>query len=88
MSPWNFFTMLLTYGIFIYAVILVLFYLWIGLYSIGATRKYMRKNAITDYRLLASSPHAPSVSILAPAYNECQYSRKCALVAFPVLQQP
>jgi cellulose synthase/poly-beta-1,6-N-acetylglucosamine synthase-like glycosyltransferase len=30
----------------------------------------MHKNTITDYRLLASSPHAPSVSILAPAYNE------------------
>lgn len=70
MSPWNIFTMLLTYGIFIYAVVLIAFYLWIGLYSIGATRKYMRKNSITDYRLLASSPHAPSVSILAPAYNE------------------
>ncbi len=70
MSLWNFFTMLLTYGIFIYAVVLISFYLWIGIYSIGATRKYMRKNSITDYRLLASSPHAPSVSILAPAYNE------------------
>jgi len=70
MSAWNIFTMLLTYGIFIYAVLLIAFYLWIGLYSIGAIRKYMRKNSITDYRLLASSSHAPSVSILAPAYNE------------------
>lgn len=30
----------------------------------------MRKNEISDYRLLVSSPHDPSVSILAPAYNE------------------
>lgn len=62
--------MLLTYGLFLYAVVLLLSYVWIGLYSIGETKRYMRKNEITDYRLLASSPHAPSVSILAPAYNE------------------
>lgn len=70
MSIWYIAVMLLTYGIFIYSVVLLLSYIWIGLYSIGETRKYMHKNAITDYRLLASSPHAPSVSILAPAYNE------------------
>lgn len=62
--------MLLTYGIFLYAVVLLLSYIWIGLFSIGETRTYMHKNEITDYRLLASTPHAPSVSILAPAYNE------------------
>ncbi len=62
--------MLLTYGIFLYAVVLLLSYIFIGLYSIGETEQYMHKNEITDYRLLASSPHAPSVSILAPAYNE------------------
>jgi cellulose synthase/poly-beta-1,6-N-acetylglucosamine synthase-like glycosyltransferase len=58
------------YGVFIYSVTLLLFYIFIGLYSIGETRKYIHKNKLTDYRLLASSPHAPSVSILAPAYNE------------------
>lgn len=61
---------LLTYGIFIYAVVLLLSYIFIGVFSIGETRGYMRENHFTDYRLLASSPHAPSVSILAPAYNE------------------
>ncbi len=61
---------LLTYGLFLYAVLLLLSYIFIGLFSIGETREYMQKNALTDYRLLASSPHAPSVSILAPAYNE------------------
>lgn len=61
---------LLIYGIFLYAIVLLLSYIAIGLFSIGETRKYMHKNSFTDYRLLASSPHAPSVSILAPAYNE------------------
>lgn len=61
---------ILTYSIFIYSVTLLLFYVGIGFLSIGETRNYIHKNSFTDYRLLASSPHAPSVSILAPAYNE------------------
>lgn len=61
---------LLTWGIFCYSVTLLCFYIFIGLYSIGETKNYQLKNDFTDYRLLASSPHAPSVSILAPAYNE------------------
>lgn len=61
---------LLTYGIFFYSVTLLSFYVFIGVYAIGETKKYMHKNTFTDYRLLASSPHAPTVSILAPAYNE------------------
>lgn len=61
---------LLTYGIFTYALVLLLSYILIGFFSIGETREYMHENQFTDYRLLASSPHAPTVSILAPAYNE------------------
>ncbi len=61
---------ILTYGVFFYSVLLLLSYILIGLYSIGETRKYIHKNRFTDYRVLAASPHAPSVSILAPAYNE------------------
>ncbi len=61
---------LLTYGIFLYAAVLLLSYIAIAIFSIGETRKYLHKNSFTDYRLLAASPHAPSVSILAPAYNE------------------
>ena len=53
-----------------YSVILLLSYLFIGLYSIGETKKHIRKNLFTDYRILATSVHAPTVSILAPAYNE------------------
>lgn len=70
MSIWQILTDLLMYGIFLYSVTLLFFYIFIGLYSIGETRKYIHKNKLTDYRLLASSPHAPTVSILAPAYNE------------------
>ena len=61
---------ILSYGIFIYSVVLVLSYIFIGLFSIGETNTYLNKNSFTDYRLLAASPHAPSISILAPAFNE------------------
>ncbi len=57
-------------GIFLYSIVLIFFYLLIGLNSIGETREYLHKNDFTDYRLMAASPHAPTVSILAPAYNE------------------
>lgn len=60
----------LTYGIFLYSFVLLLSYVLIAIYSIGETRRYMWKNSFTDYRVLATSVHAPSVSILAPAYNE------------------
>ncbi|NML20118.1 glycosyltransferase family 2 protein [Pseudoflavitalea sp. G-6-1-2] len=61
---------ILTYGILGYSVILLLSYIFIGLYSIGETRKYLHKNSFTDYALLAVSPETPGISIIAPAYNE------------------
>jgi len=61
---------LITYGLLLYSVLLLTSYIFIGTYSIGETRNYLNKNSFTDYRLMASSPYIPSVSILAPAYNE------------------
>lgn len=63
-------TIILTYGIFLYACTLLTSYIIIGIASVGESKKYLNKNEFTDFRLLASSPHAPSLSILAPAYNE------------------
>ena len=57
-------------GILIYSVSLLLFYLLIVVYSIAEIKLYIRKSSFTDYNLLASSVYAPSVSLLAPAYNE------------------
>ena len=61
---------MLTYGIFLYSLLLLISYVFLGLFSIGETRTYLRKNKFTDYRLLASSEQVPSVSIIAPAFNE------------------
>jgi cellulose synthase/poly-beta-1,6-N-acetylglucosamine synthase-like glycosyltransferase len=70
MTVWTILYDLFTWGIFIYSVAILSFYLFIGLYSIGETREYIRKSTFAGYDLLASSEQAPSLSILAPAYNE------------------
>jgi cellulose synthase/poly-beta-1,6-N-acetylglucosamine synthase-like glycosyltransferase len=59
-----------TYAILAYSVTLISCYIFIGLYSIGEVKNYLHKNSFTDYRILAASTQAPSISILAPAYNE------------------
>lgn len=70
MTFWHLLYELFTYGVFAYSVAILGFYIFIGLYSIGETRKYIRKSTFANYNILASSEHAPSLSILAPAYNE------------------
>ncbi len=68
---WQAFIMhLFTYGILLYSILLLTCYIFIGAFSISETRTYLNKNSFTDYRVLASSVEAPSMSILAPAYNE------------------
>ncbi|MDB5223855.1 MAG: glycosyl transferase family 2 [Chitinophagaceae bacterium] len=58
------------YGILFYSLLLLLFYLFIAIYSIGEIRKYLRRNSFTDFRVLAASDQLPGISVLAPAYNE------------------
>ena len=61
---------LFEYGILLYATALLCCYMALGVLAIAEALDYFRKSRLTDYTLLASSPYAPSVSILAPAYNE------------------
>lgn len=70
MSSW--FTPLdwFTQFVLIYSVVMLGFYFVISVFSIGETRLYMRKLSFTNYRVLASSDLAPSVSLIAPVYNE------------------
>ncbi|MDQ6814649.1 MAG: glycosyltransferase family 2 protein [Bacteroidota bacterium] len=70
MNWYTIITDFITYVIFTYSAVQLTCYIAIGLYSIGAIRHYANKNSFTDYKLLATSPYAPSISILAPAYNE------------------
>jgi cellulose synthase/poly-beta-1,6-N-acetylglucosamine synthase-like glycosyltransferase len=70
MNVYQFLIEFFTYTIFFYAVVLMGFSVFIAVYSIGETQKHMRINSFTDYNYLAKSEHTPSLSLLAPAYNE------------------
>jgi biofilm PGA synthesis N-glycosyltransferase PgaC len=56
-----------TYG---YTVFVMISYLALAVLSVVEARKYLRRNSYTDYLNILQSPEAPSVSILAPAFNE------------------
>ncbi len=57
-------------GIFLYAIIIFVSYVGIAILSGLEMIRYMRKNSFVDYSAIIASPFAPSVTILAPAYNE------------------
>lgn len=61
---------LFTGGIFLYSIALMLFSVFIAAFSLAEIKDYMHRCRFTDYNVLASSDHAPSLSLIAPAYNE------------------
>jgi cellulose synthase/poly-beta-1,6-N-acetylglucosamine synthase-like glycosyltransferase len=58
------------YGIIIYSVLITASYFFLSVFSTVETVQYMRKNRGIDYKMILSSPFAPSISLIAPAYNE------------------
>ena len=66
----TFFFKFFLYGILFYSFLVVLFYLFIGIFSTFEIKRYLRINSIADWKALAASEHLPGMSILAPAYNE------------------
>jgi cellulose synthase/poly-beta-1,6-N-acetylglucosamine synthase-like glycosyltransferase len=70
MSVWELAFDIVNYILLGYALLLISGNVFIGLYSINAIKKYLRKNSFTNYRVLARSTQTPGISILAPAYNE------------------
>lgn len=56
--------------IFFYAILIMVGYFLLALLSAVEMRSYLKKNSIVDYKTILVSPHAPGVSILAPAFNE------------------
>ncbi len=59
-----------SYLFFGYTLLVMFCYLTLAVISLVALRQYLRRNASTDYTDILNSPLAPSVSLLAPAYNE------------------
>lgn len=57
-------------GIFVYAIAIFMTYIVMAVISGFEIMKYMKKNSFVDYKAIISSPLAPPITILAPAYNE------------------
>ncbi|WP_242917608.1 glycosyltransferase family 2 protein [Pontibacter liquoris] len=60
----------LHYFILVYAIGICLSYVVLSGISAWAMARYKKKNSFVDYRAILSSPFAPSVTLIAPAYNE------------------
>lgn len=69
-SGYYFFEQIFNSAIFYFALAVMLSYVFLAFFSALEMKSYMRKNSFIDYRDILVSPHAPSVSILAPAFNE------------------
>ncbi|MEA3494548.1 MAG: glycosyltransferase [Bacteroidota bacterium] len=61
---------LLNLVFFLFGIFVVFAYLALAVISAFALIHYMRKNSFVDYNKILSSPFAPSVSVIAPAFNE------------------
>ncbi|TVQ14978.1 MAG: glycosyltransferase [Bacteroidetes bacterium] len=57
-------------GIIIITIFIFGSYVTLALFSALSMLKYIRSNSFVDYKVLLSSPLAPSISIIAPAFNE------------------
>ena len=61
---------ILDYVIMIYCLSICLSYLLLGTVSALQLIHYKKSNSFVDHNLLLSSPMAPGISVIAPAYNE------------------
>jgi cellulose synthase/poly-beta-1,6-N-acetylglucosamine synthase-like glycosyltransferase len=61
---------IINYFILLLTLILFSAYIILAVISAIALRRYLRKNSYVDYNSLLLAPLTPSVSIIAPAFNE------------------
>lgn len=65
-----YFTIFADHFILVYSCLLFGTYFILSTFSALDIMKYMRRNSFIDYRDILAAPSAPSISIIAPAYNE------------------
>ncbi len=58
------------HAVFIITALIFTTYLVLTVFSAISLRKYLRKNSYVDYNSIVSSPLAPTLSVIAPAFNE------------------
>ena len=66
-------SILLTFHYFflVFTVLIVGSYIILAFFSSRETIDYLKKNSFVNHKDLLSSSIAPSISVIAPAYNEC-----------------
>ena len=57
-------------AVFIITALIFTTYLLLTVFSAISLRKYLRKNSYVDYNSIVSSPLAPTLTVIAPAFNE------------------
>lgn len=62
--------LLIHYLFFIYSITAIGSYILLAFISAIETKEYMRKNSFVNYKEILASTISPSISIIAPAYNE------------------
>ena len=63
-------TSIIHFLFFIYTFTIITSYIFLGIISVFETIEYMKKNKSVNYSKILSSNISPSISIIAPAYNE------------------
>ncbi len=58
------------HAVFMITALIFSTYLLLTVFSAISLRKYLRKNSYVDYNSIVSSPLAPTLSVIAPAFNE------------------
>ena len=66
----NYILLAFEYLLFTYAFCVFLSYIILAVFSLKETTSYIHKNSFVNYKDILSSKIAPSISIIAPAYNE------------------
>ncbi|MCB0482102.1 MAG: glycosyltransferase [Flavobacteriales bacterium] len=69
-SVWDYMVEFFYNLLYVYSVSIMVSYLALAILSFISVRKYLHKNSFVDYKDILNTNFAPSVSILAPAYNE------------------
>lgn len=70
MSTWIIFTEIVETAFLVFSIGIAVSYLALATISIASIKRHMKRNALTQFGDLISSQIAPSVSLIAPAYNE------------------
>lgn len=57
-------------AVYTYGITLLLLYMMLAFLSFFNIQLFQKKESYTDYKVIVSSPLAPGISVIAPAYNE------------------